>query len=58
MLGLFALGMSIVSILSIFLSLGLGNGLIKYVSKYVAKKITFNCTPISEKLLKLLYLCA
>ena len=38
MLGLFALGMSIVSLLSIFLSLGLGNGLVKYVSKYVAKK--------------------
>ena len=35
-LGLFTLGMSVVSILSIFLSLGFGNGLVKFISEYNA----------------------
>jgi O-antigen/teichoic acid export membrane protein len=38
MLGIYALGLSIVTILSTFLSWGLGNGLIKFVSKYIAIK--------------------
>lgn len=37
-LGIYSLGISIITILSIFVSLGLGNGLVKYVSKYVAEK--------------------
>lgn len=38
MLGIFALGMSVVAVLSVFLSWGLGNGLVRFVSKYVAQK--------------------
>ncbi|MEC8610820.1 MAG: oligosaccharide flippase family protein [Bacteroidota bacterium] len=37
-LGLYALGVSILGILGIFLSLGYGNGLVKFVSKYIAEK--------------------
>ncbi len=36
-LGLFTLGMSLLGILGIFLSLGYGNGLVKFVSKYTAQ---------------------
>jgi len=35
-LGLFTLGMSSVAIASIFLTLGYGNGLVRFVSKYIA----------------------
>lgn len=38
-LGIYSLGISIITVLSVFVSLGLGNGLVKYVSKYVAEKI-------------------
>ena len=37
-LGLFTLGMSSVAIASIFLTFGYGNGLIRFVSKYLANK--------------------
>jgi len=37
MLGVYALGMTIVTVLSVFLSLGLGNGLVRFVSKYLAQ---------------------
>jgi len=37
-LGLFALGMSSISIASIFLSWGYGNGLVRFISKYTATK--------------------
>lgn len=35
-LGLYTLGISILGVLGIFLSLGYGNGLVKFISKYVA----------------------
>ncbi|MCK8480549.1 oligosaccharide flippase family protein [Psychroserpens algicola] len=38
MLGIYALGMTVVTILSVFLSLGLGNGLVRFVSKYIAQE--------------------
>ncbi len=38
MLGVYALGMTVVTVLSVFLSLGLGNGLVRFVSKYVAQE--------------------
>ncbi|MEM5563987.1 flippase [Psychroserpens sp. AS72] len=38
MLGVYALGMTVVSVLSVFLSLGLGNGLVRFVSKYLAQE--------------------
>lgn len=37
MLGVYALGITVVTILSTFLSLGLGNGLVRFVSKYLAQ---------------------
>ena len=37
MLGIYALGMTVVTVLSVFLSLGLGNGLVRFVSKYLAQ---------------------
>lgn len=37
-LGIYSLGISIISVFSVFVSLGLGNGLVKYVSKYTAEK--------------------
>lgn len=38
MLGVYALGMTVVAVLSVFLSLGLGNGLVRFVSKYLAQE--------------------
>ncbi|MDG5490137.1 flippase [Psychroserpens sp. SPM9] len=38
MLGIYALGMTVVAVLSVFLSLGLGNGLVRFVSKYIAQE--------------------
>nr|WP_321226768.1 flippase [uncultured Psychroserpens sp.] len=38
MLGVYALGMTVVTVLSVFLSLGLGNGLVRFVSKYLAQE--------------------
>ncbi|WP_040281409.1 flippase [Psychroserpens damuponensis] len=38
MLGVYALGMTVVAVLSVFLSLGLGNGLVRFISKYLAQK--------------------
>jgi len=38
MLGIYALGVTVVTILSSFVSLGLGNGLVRFVSKYIAEK--------------------
>ena len=37
-LGIYSLGISIITVFSVFVSLGLGNGLVKYVSKYVVEK--------------------
>ena len=37
-LGLYTLGVSILGILGIFLSLGYGNGLVKFVSKYITEQ--------------------
>lgn len=37
-IGIYSLGLSVISILGIFMSLGYGNGLVRFVSKYNAKK--------------------
>ena len=39
-LGIYSLGITVISVLGIFLSLGYGNGLIRFVSKYKATKQT------------------